>query len=72
MEEPETISTQQINDLRRRIANGRDYTYDEVRQAIEGLRTARQEAGDSAAKKKQSSSKQKAKTHDLSDLTGDL
>jgi len=70
--EPETLSTHEVNDLRRRIANGYTYDYNEIRDAIAGLRTARQEAGDSAQKKKASSaSKKKATSVDLSDLTGD-
>lgn len=68
----ETISPAEINDLRRRIANGRDYTEDEVRRAIGQIRAQRQASGDTynANKKKSTGSKKKSAPVDLSDLTG--
>lgn len=61
----ETISTADINDLRRRIANGREYSEDEIRKAISQIRSARSSSGDSATKRKQTK-----KSTDLSDLAG--
>lgn len=65
----ETLDQTQLNDLRRRIANGRDFTYDEVKEALRQIRQARQEAGDSSTKK-QAKNKQAADV-DLSDLKGE-
>lgn len=70
----QTISTQHLNDLRRRIANGHDYNYKEVKEAIQGLRQQRQEHGDNSSapqnKKGGGGKKQEAKP-DLSDLMGE-
>lgn len=69
----ETISPAEINDLRRRIANGREWTEDEVRKAIAQIRSQRQASGDTYnANKKKSPGKKKSSPVDLSDLTGDM
>lgn len=64
---PPTISTQELNDLRRRIYNGQSYTYEEIRQAIQAIRTDRNKRGSASAEKKQ---KKSSSGPDLSDLTG--
>lgn len=66
---PPTISTQELNDLRRRIYQGGEYTQEEVKQAIAAIRTDRNTRGQQSAEKKKKSSGS-SKGPDLTDLTG--
>lgn len=72
LESVEVLSHEQIQDLRRRIANGKDYSYQEVRQAIQTLRAQRERLGDSSKAKKEESKQKKGgggkQQVDLSDL----
>lgn len=66
---PPTLSTQELNDLRRRIYHGEDYTYEEARQAIAAIRTDRNARGQQSAEKKKKPGGS-SQGPDLTDLTG--
>lgn len=64
-----TLDTTELQDLRRRIYNGHDYSREEVRDAISTLRSQRMQSkggGNGSGSKKKSSSKREQV--DLSDL----
>lgn len=69
-DEPNTVSTQHLNDIRRRIVNGHPWTYDEVKEAIQALRAQRQEDAKKSSTSKGNGKKKGSKSTpvDLNDL----